>query len=207
MAVLARGGGELRQLQIGALHDGLPMQAPYPSFLGHESGGGGGGGFFQADYASVHPTSSPFPPGLAAVAPQPGGRHLDINYFSPQDVGHDAHARRSRTLVTDNDNDNDNHSEPTTPPGGGSDDHPLGPGGSKHHGGEYLPGLLRPFDHPLHQHYQGHAAAMVGAGHGGGGHVQSGYTMADVTGVFDPALGPQPPLFLDETADLMSLLD
>lgn len=198
---------------------------PHPHHSQYMAGGGYGsaagsmsytvGGYGEADpygYHHPHPAYSGQPP-ASLFSPVPGfgsgaarqqAELLGYNFFGSDDVGRDVHIKRSRTLGTENE-----HSEPTTPPRSAAED-PFG--NTKHR--EFLPDMSGTGGvggdggsyNPLNS-YQ-HGLGGMGGGHGGSPQQQQqqqAYSLADVTGIYDPPAGShQPPVFMEQDLSLGS---
>lgn len=194
-----------QHMPSGGFHgSGGASMAPYPAgFDGGDAAAGPGYHFYQQ-----HPITNvaAFGGVPTTLAPRLPTDMIGYNFFGPDDVGRDVHIKRSRTLGTDNE-----HSEPTTPPPGSeldaprsamADDHHL-PFGKYH--GEFLPdmgggGSYNPLNSYQHHHHQ-----MEAMGGGNGQQQQQhAYSLADVTGIYEPSAGShhQPPVFMDSDANL-----
>lgn len=196
----------VRSDQTGLQFSG-PMPIPYQGFPDQEGG-------VQYYGAPTHPTPSPYVSGLSGLPPiieqsqgreQPEqcGRHLDINYFHPSDLGANVGTERPATLDTDE----PHVSEPLTPPetalSSKRTDEDLvhsGRGSKQYESPAEMMGL---YHHPMDPiHHQGQPGAHLYGGGGGSDQLLHGplheWSLRDVTGIFEaPAGGPQPSVFLD----------
>lgn len=152
-------------------------------------------------------TSSPYQiqaQGLKRHTGMPPSRqtHLNINYFQSEFV-ENAHGTHGKGLSSDV----DPAAEPTTPPGSEHESQvdDLSYGNKYHH--PYLPGFFANTDGSYH-----HPAAVAAAALSPPVYPQqSGYTLHQVEGIFEPPAGIETPLFLsgnsltgEEAAALMA---
>ena len=158
-------------------------------------------GRYYPEYAPQLPTntSSPFqiqaPLSMnrqhGAMPRSQQGHHLDIYFQSqlPESAAHDTQHGKGLS------SDIDPATEPTTPPGSGHDPQvdDLSYGDNKYH--PYLPGFFASND-GSYPHYHPTAPVAAAALSPPVYPQQPVYTMQQVEGVFEPASGIEPPLFL-----------